>query len=40
MKQSKKTNCLLPVPDSGEVKVPGEEEQRPGQDAEGGGAHQ
>ena len=31
---------MLPVPDSGCVEMPGEEEQRPGQDAEAGGAHQ
>ena len=31
---------LPPVPDSGEVKMPGQQEQRPGQDAEAGGAHQ
>ena len=31
---------LLPVPDSGEVKMPGQQKQGPGQDAEAGGAHQ
>ena len=38
--QSKKKRYLLPVPDSSEIKVPGEKEERPGQDAETGGAHQ